>query len=744
MASLKASGEGQAKITEARKKRGWRINATNTKPLKEASKVLLHRYGQENGWEDNDPQWLKELEKILRIGKKQDASEIRREIIRARRGSFRDRIEVFIEDAEIFAKDISYGSWSRFAGSKIQPIKERAFQAYCQILDLSWEEVVDREPSPPSHNVKRSQHNLPVPDHTAFIGRREELNKLLKLLSPDSAVYRISIEGEGGLGKTALALEAAYRCLHASWGVTTSPAPVFDAIIFVSSQPQRLTGTGILKRLRQEANQRDIFRAIARTLDLPELAYTALEERLERVQDYLSKQSTLLIIDNLETVEDRDTILALLYELPPTVKIIVTTRQPASSLVPIRLDSLAKEDALDLILHQVEEKGLDVSLEDAERLYKRTKGLPAAIVYTIGQRAAGSDIEEIIERLAQATNDVSRYCFEGSVKLLSESAHHLLMALAFFPQVALREAIAKVSSVEEPLILAKDLAHLQKLSLIKQKEERYTMLPATRSYVLAQLDDAPKFAPEARQRWLNWFLAYVRQYGHKTYRDWGDYDNLEGEWGNLSEAIEWCLGHEQYDLFKEFWLYLGGFTRFRGYWDEREAWLNCLLEAAIQQGDRATIARTLLDKVHTLTLTDRPGQGKEAIALCEEALTIPDGLEGRSRFDAMVHLAIMHLNEKQFSSAQKWLGNAQETIESTAIKEEDRLHLQTHLLYHQGQLEAETGNLQQARQLYEQCLKQAKQIDWQLGTIYTYGRLAVVEIEEGNLDEAERQAYCQE
>ncbi|MBP0018006.1 MAG: ATP-binding protein, partial [Cyanobacteria bacterium SBLK] len=309
MASLRSSEEGQAKITKARKGKGWLIKAEDTRPLRAASKLLVRRYGRENELEENDPQWVKDLDKFLRIDTEQ-VNDFKVSIAKAKKISIRDRIEQIIEEEDIFAKDISYGSWSRFAGRKRHSIKERAFQVYCQILGLTWEEIaeknIEKETNPLPHKRKprnrtRSQHNLPVPDHTAFIGRRKEFKKLLELLSPENPVRRISIEGEGGLGKTALVLEVSYRCLHASLGGASAKIPRFDAIIFVSAQFQRLTGIGIIQRLRRERTQRDIFRAIARTLDLPELVYPPIEERLELLQSHLAKQSVLLIVDNLET-----------------------------------------------------------------------------------------------------------------------------------------------------------------------------------------------------------------------------------------------------------------------------------------------------------------------------------------------------------------------------------------------------------------------------------------------------------
>ncbi|MCB8985834.1 MAG: ATP-binding protein, partial [Ardenticatenaceae bacterium] len=61
-------------------------------------------------------------------------------------------------------------------------------------------------------------HNLPRPDYGEFIGREEELNQIFSLLrpSPLSNYHLIVVDGVGGIGKSTLALEVAYRCLQTS------------------------------------------------------------------------------------------------------------------------------------------------------------------------------------------------------------------------------------------------------------------------------------------------------------------------------------------------------------------------------------------------------------------------------------------------------------------------------------------------------------------------------------------------
>src|SRR6266487_3274312 len=89
--------------------------------------------------------------------------------------------------------------------------------------------------------------NLPSRDRMHLVGRHSEINRLLQFLSPDHAAHIITVDGIGGVGKTALVLEVAYRCWRKSKGeeIATS-IPRFDAIIFVSAKQQYLTSDGVI------------------------------------------------------------------------------------------------------------------------------------------------------------------------------------------------------------------------------------------------------------------------------------------------------------------------------------------------------------------------------------------------------------------------------------------------------------------------------------------------------------------
>jgi hypothetical protein len=218
---------------------------------------------------------------------------------------------------------------------------ERTLQNSTDILQTQASLVSDElsPPQPPlAHSPRRILHNLPAPTCTTFVGRTEELTRLLELLSPHHAAHLISVDGIGGVGKTTFVLEAAYRCLQASRnsdaassGQSQNPVvPIFDVIIFTSAKEHRMTSIGLLNSLSPQRTLNDIFRQIARVIDEVSIAGASVVEQVELIQVVLSQYRTLLIVDNLETVSDQEEVLAFLHELPPTVKAIImsnSTRQ---------------------------------------------------------------------------------------------------------------------------------------------------------------------------------------------------------------------------------------------------------------------------------------------------------------------------------------------------------------------------------------------------------------------------------
>ncbi len=774
---FRASLAGQAKIKQARERKGWTVREEDDRPLKEASKFLIHQHAEANEWGVNEPKWLRDFARLFRVEKHQDINKIKTLIAKSKQASLLEQIEQLIEAGEVFAKDISYGTWSRFASlQKRHGFKQRTFKAYCHILGLNWQEIAEDNSNqlPPPAIRSRPYNNLPTRYHTALIGREKELTRLLELLSRDAIAPYISVEGIGGAGKTSLVLEAAYRCLEASGCASaTSIAPTFDAIIFTSAKQQHLMGNHILQRHRRERTLHDIFRAIFRTLESPEVIPADFEQQLECIQSRLAHLHTLLIIDNLETLEDQEAVVAFLYELPPTVKVVITTRVRGALGVHIYLECLPLDEGLRLIEHQAREQSVQLKAEQFQTIYTRTNGLPLGIVYAIGQLSVyGTSANVAATRLLQANSDLAQYCFEESVqRLRGQPAHLLLMGLALFAKSASPEAIARVALREKageqeegekgggeeggnfsysstppasPASLdpSNALAQLYRLRLVMQREERYDMHPLTREYALAELKAHSQFERQARERWLNWYLRFTESYGQHDWRQWQDYQKLDQEWENLQAAIDWCIHQNRYEQVKQFWQHVKGYTYVCGYWHERLTWIDWLLQAARERQDKSMMAEALGDKGWTLTLMvmGKPEQLAEVDALFEEQLSnLQEGEDLILQLELTYERVVLAIHQRDFDRAHQLLAQWKDLLARAELEESKRLCQQIRIDYYEAEVWFRTENYKQAKLVYQRALELARVAQWQQVEVYILNWLVDVALAgEGNLDEAER------
>ena len=644
-------------------------------------------------------------------------------------------------------------------------------------------------------------HNLPAPDRSAFVGYQEQLAHLLELLSPSHQAHRISIEGIGGAGKTTLILEAADRCLVEGQ---------FEAIIFTSAQPHRLADDRILRRIKRERTLRDIFRTICRALERPDILAADFEIQFEGIQDLLADRRVLLIVDNLETIEDQEDVCSFLYELPATVKAVATSRDRAPSDCTIHLESLSAGDAARLIELQARAKGIQLDPENCQKLYQKTGGIPGAIVYTIGQLAGGYLLAEVLARLdSDRPGDLTRFCFESSVlPLRAYPAHRLLMAAAIFAKPALLEAITYVAATADPDSWAK----LQQLSLIKRSkqtsqpnhrpndhpndhpndrpndgqknyQERYDMLPLTRGYVLAELKAHPEFEAEARSRWVSWYRDFVEKYGGKDETEWQYFSEIEAEWENLNEAIEWCIARERYEDVLYFWQQVKSYSYSRGrqrdrltYWKVNKEWEDWLLQAAEAREDWSSKVEVMRDRAWKLTLKGQQKDLEDADAIFAEAWDLRNYRELSAQLDLAICIAGLRIEQKQFEDALDWLKQGDELLKkwqgageqgageqgageqgageqrdfslhptpytphpssSPTLECEEVMRFRIRLLHPEGQINYNSGEYDKAKIAFQKVLELAQSISWQRAEFLAKDWLGHIAIKERDFDLAE-------
>ncbi|MBD2666543.1 putative signal transduction protein with Nacht domain protein [Richelia sinica FACHB-800] len=341
-------------------------------------------------------------------------------------------------------------------------------------------------PSPARVNSKKVLHNLPQPDYTNFVGRKEELASLQKLLHPKDRVWAIVIDGVGGIGKSALALEIAHYYLNEFEKLPKGEG--FEAIIWISAKSAILTADGIKSRPQVNQSIHDIYTAIAICLEKDNITDCQFDNQNTLVNRELSHQRTLLIIDNLETIDD-ERVYTFIRELPPPTKCIVTTRHRIDIAAAIRLTGMSKDETFFLIRQESDKKKVQISQGEAELLFKRTGGVPLAVVWSVSQVAYGYEIQNVFHRLGNAQGDIARFCFENALSLIKEkAAYTLLICICISTYKNNREFLGKIANLSK-LDTEDGLVALEKLSLVNQQNGCYNVLPLVKEYILTKIAD---------------------------------------------------------------------------------------------------------------------------------------------------------------------------------------------------------------------------------------------------------------
>lgn len=181
------------------------------------------------------------------------------------------------------------------------------------------------------------KNNLPMVDYddTGFIGRindKEQLKK--KILGPYPV---ISVIGVGGIGKTSLLLSTLYDLLEDS----TEFNSMFDYIIWITLKTKSMTDGDFIEIKKAITNINDNMKK------LPENILDKKISKINELLQYMTENRTLLIIDNLETLDKKSDINKLFEEISNGSKILITSRIGIGNYEQTyHLDKLSDRDAL--------------------------------------------------------------------------------------------------------------------------------------------------------------------------------------------------------------------------------------------------------------------------------------------------------------------------------------------------------------------------------------------------------------
>jgi tetratricopeptide (TPR) repeat protein len=566
-----------------------------------------------------------------------------------------------------------------------------------------------------------------LPPRSEFIGREKEKSRVLEALA--SRWPLTCIDGIGGIGKTALALEVAVGCLRASRGEDPSDGiPTFNGFIWNTAKDRELT-------------LNDLLDAVARTLDYPGIAQQPLEEKQESVRKLLQSNNYLLLVDNFETVTD-EAVRDFLLRLPEPSKALITSReQNLRQAWAVSLKGLEQDEALALIRSEGRRLGLS-SLDGAEeqvllRLYQATGGAPLAIKWAVGQiKQKGQSLDMVLIALHEAKGDIFEEIFARSWSLLSEGAQHILMVMPLFATSAARGAIDAASDVHH-FALDEGLGQLVEMWLVEATDDlemakrRYSIHSLTRSFALAKLIQNPEFNRVAHVHLVDYFIRTTGGFGRDDW-DWTGFDVLELERQNIMALLEWChvqgMWKEIINIKKGIW----NFLHVRGYWQDS---LHCgllAIEASRALNNQEELAWHLVFGVGWTYLN--LGNIDKAEIIAREALTISEqyGYQ-KSRALALSNLGAIARRNGDLEQSQEMYRTSREIWQQLGQSQWAAVAL--------GGLATTTfqgKEYAEAQNLFEQALQENIKLNHEPLIGFTWMWLANVARAKGDLEKAKR------
>jgi len=403
-----------------------------------------------------------------------------------------------------------------------------------------------------------------LPTQPYFFGREKELAIIADAISPEARTWGALIDGPGGIGKTALAIRAGHA----------ASTEQFEFKLFLSAKVRELTSQG--EQPLEDfmlPNYMALLAELSCALGEADIAKINPNERAKAVTRALANRRALLVIDNLETFDERERVrvFQFLGRLPATCKAIVTSRRRADvDARAIRLDRLAQREALDLMAALAENNRhlARATEQDRQSLYEITNGNPLLIKWTAGQLGRGHcrTVAEACAflRAAPKDNDPLEFILGDLLETFTESETSVLAALTHFTQPAKVKWIADLAGLAEPAAQTalEDLA--DRALLLADPEVRSFALPPLAAHFIR--NRRPEAVAQTAGRLTDRAYALALENGGGD--NYEGFRVLEAEWPTIEAALPRFLQGENERL-QKLCSALNRFLGFSGRWDER-------------------------------------------------------------------------------------------------------------------------------------------------------------------------------
>ena len=520
----------------------------------------------------------------------------------------------------------SVGSWERGGGRPRQKLRAKFIEYLLDELRLRyspemftkvWTEVMVKQwhwlPLSQAETLALQAPFQAIADLPYFVGREPELQTLMTALTAGRHTVICSVQGMGGVGKTALAAHAAYQLR--------------------SKFPD-----GVLWARLDTSDAMSILATFAQAYHTDVSQYPDLDSRSRVVRSLLANRRVLIILDN---VENNAQLQALLPPSTGSCAVLVTTRHTTFPALLgadwIHLGPFHSEqpEALDLFAKVLGAESVKRQQSIYQEIADRLGHLPLAVAIAAGRIVQESDrsAAKFLEMLRAATTRLDELTFgDWSVRLsfgisyaqLAPDRQRFFAALGAFGGTDFdTEAVARVA--DTPVSDARDrLLELYNLSLLQLgRKGRFRLHPLLRDYAREKIVDETVYARMA-EHYLNVLIAARTLYdqGGETLKQ--GLTLFDDEVENIQAGQSWAEAHALEEraaasLCCEYPLAGGAVLRLRLSPHERIHWCTVGLATArrLERSDVEGRLLAVLGLAHS-----ELGENQQALEYFEQALAI--------------------------------------------------------------------------------------------------------------------------
>ena len=351
--------------------------------------------------------------------------------------------------------------------------------------------IVSLEEKAGSDWQERMISRLELPTYTMLVGVEQPLDTILDVLANETAQFIVSIDGLGGLGKTALADKVTRELIHTTY---------FDEVAWVTAKQTHLSTLG---RLKVESNRPALtfpllIDRLAEQFSLNQNGRSQIEQQ-RLVKQFLQQRRCLVVIDNLETIADHDVLLPELKRWQRPSKFLLTSRLrllDELDVFSLSLQELSRSAAIELMRLEASRTNFKALLQSTDEelfpIYDVVGGNPLAIKLVVGQ-ARFYSLPQVLQRFSdqQKRTDLFEYIYLEAWESLSDAGKIIVLTLTEAGESGFPfEHLQAVSGLSEEVV-QQELEKLILLSLVDLggtlMERRYRLHRLTEIFILNML-----------------------------------------------------------------------------------------------------------------------------------------------------------------------------------------------------------------------------------------------------------------